>query len=79
MLAAGLRFINQSGNGAIVLTGAEARQLGDLLGQSRRRRLRRVEQRQHRGLEHALGGTVTATGDRYVFAFQPTITVTSGN
>ena len=26
-----------------------------------------------------LGGTFAATGDRYVFAFKPTITVTSGD
>ena len=79
-LAAGLGFINEFGPGAIVLTGAEdppswliysANPADDVFGE--------LNSDNTAVWNSPFGGTVTATGDRYVFAFQPAITVTAGN
>ena len=79
-LAAGLGFINKSGPGAIVLTGAEdppswliysANPADNVFGG--------LNSDNTAVWNTPFGGTVTATGDRYVFVFQPAITVTAGN
>ena len=89
ILAAGLGFINDSGSGAINLTGASitppvpgapvppnwliysASPTGDVFNG--------LNSGNTAVWNTTLGEPVTATGNRYIFAFQPTITITSTN